>query len=190
MDVPRKDGDEERQKCMKCKKIQTGFRQSKYKIHKLHEENYAKPDTLGRMRTNAARLFECIEQNPVIETQKTVDSLGLSYNTAATVIKNHREVKPSLIQLIWIFSKRERNKEAVQPCHEGGAVPCRVYEKNFFIFAISLFQKDGFGCSGCVGCGSMIVVFPSGVCCFARCASSILAFRMTVKGSLPFIILL
>lgn len=87
VDVPRKDGGEERQKCMKCKKIQTGFRQSKYKIHKLHEKNYAKPDTLGRMRTNTARLFEYIEQNPVIEMQKTADSLGLSYNTAA-VIKN------------------------------------------------------------------------------------------------------
>ena len=39
------------------------------------------------MRTNAARLFEYIEQNPVIEMQKTADSLGLSYNKAA-VIKN------------------------------------------------------------------------------------------------------
>lgn len=38
VDVSRKDGGEERQKCMKCKKIQTGFRQSKYKIHKLHEK--------------------------------------------------------------------------------------------------------------------------------------------------------
>ena len=57
-------------------------------LHKLHEENNAKPDTLGRMRTNAARLFEYIEQNPIIETQKTADALGLSYNTAASAIKN------------------------------------------------------------------------------------------------------
>ena len=40
------------------------------------------------MKTNAIKLFEYVEQNPIIETQKTADALGLSYNTVATAIKN------------------------------------------------------------------------------------------------------
>ena len=57
-------------------------------LHKLHEENYAKLEALGRAKTNAIKLFEYVEQNPIIETQKTADALGLSYNTVATAIKN------------------------------------------------------------------------------------------------------
>ena len=57
-------------------------------LHELHTENYAKLDALGRMKTNATKLFEYIEQNPIIETQKTATALGISYNTAATAIKN------------------------------------------------------------------------------------------------------
>ena len=57
-------------------------------LHKLHEENYAKLETLGRAKTNAIKLFGYIEQNPIIETQKTADALGLSYNTVASAIKN------------------------------------------------------------------------------------------------------
>ncbi len=57
-------------------------------LHKLHEENYAKLETLGRAKTNVIKLFEYIEQNPIIETRKTADALGLSYNTVASAIKN------------------------------------------------------------------------------------------------------
>ena len=57
-------------------------------LHKLHEENYVKLESLGRMKANAIKLFEYIEQNPIIETQKTADALELSYNTTATAIKN------------------------------------------------------------------------------------------------------
>lgn len=57
-------------------------------LHKLHEENYAKLETLGKMKQNAIKLFGYIELNPIIETQKTADVLGLSYNTAATAIRN------------------------------------------------------------------------------------------------------
>ena len=58
------------------------------KLHKLHEENYAKFEALGRAKANAIKLFEYVEQNPIVETQKTADALGLSYNTVATAIKN------------------------------------------------------------------------------------------------------
>lgn len=57
-------------------------------LHRLHEENIVKLETLGRTKTNAIKLFEYVEQNPIIETQKTADALGLSYNTVATAIKN------------------------------------------------------------------------------------------------------
>ncbi len=57
-------------------------------LHNLHEENCVKLQSLGRMKTNAIKLFEYVEQNPIIETQKTADALGLSYNTVATAIKN------------------------------------------------------------------------------------------------------
>ena len=57
-------------------------------LHKLHEKNYAKLETLGRTKKNTIKLFEYIEQNPIIETQKTASALGLSYNTVASAIKN------------------------------------------------------------------------------------------------------
>ena len=57
-------------------------------LHKLHNENYEKIQELGRAKANAIKLFEYIEHNPIIETQKTADALGLSYNTVATAIKN------------------------------------------------------------------------------------------------------
>ena len=57
-------------------------------LHKLHMENYAKIEGLGRMKNSAIKLLEYVEQNPIIETQKTADALGISYNTTATAIKN------------------------------------------------------------------------------------------------------
>lgn len=57
-------------------------------LHKLHEENLSKIVALGRAKANAIKLFEYVEQHPIIETQKTADALGIQYNTAATAIKN------------------------------------------------------------------------------------------------------
>ncbi len=57
-------------------------------LHKLHEENYARIQTLGRAKANAERLFLYIEENPIVDTVKTSKSLGLSYNTTALAIKN------------------------------------------------------------------------------------------------------
>ncbi len=57
-------------------------------LRKLHEDNLIKIQTLGRSRVNAERLFEYIEQNPIIEIQKTSDALHLSYNTVSTAVKN------------------------------------------------------------------------------------------------------
>ncbi len=57
-------------------------------LHKLHENNIAKIQTLGRARINAEKLFEYIEQNPIVETKKTAEALSLSYNTVSAAIKN------------------------------------------------------------------------------------------------------
>ena len=57
-------------------------------LHKLHEENYVKIQTLGRARINATKLFEYLEENPIIDTTKTAQALDLSYNTTALAIKN------------------------------------------------------------------------------------------------------
>ena len=57
-------------------------------LHKLHEDNYERIQTLGRARINATRLFAYLEENPIIEIQKTADALDLSYNTVDKAIKN------------------------------------------------------------------------------------------------------
>lgn len=55
-----------------------------WKLHNINNEKIAK---LGRSRSNARRIFEYIEQNPIIETQKTARALEISYNTASAGIK-------------------------------------------------------------------------------------------------------
>jgi Fic family protein len=57
-------------------------------LSKLHEENYAKLQALGRAKTNAIKLFAYVEHNPIIDIQKTADALNLSYNTVNAAIKN------------------------------------------------------------------------------------------------------
>ena len=57
-------------------------------LHKLHEENYERIQTLGRSRISATRLFEYLEENPIIDTVKTSKALDLTYNTTALAIKN------------------------------------------------------------------------------------------------------
>ena len=57
-------------------------------LYKLHTYNFEKLNTLGRMKNNAIKLFEYIENNPIIETKKAAVSLGISYNTTATAILN------------------------------------------------------------------------------------------------------
>ena len=57
-------------------------------LHRLHEENYEKIQTLGRARINATKLFEYLEENPIIDVSKTAVALDLSYNTVSLAVKN------------------------------------------------------------------------------------------------------
>ena len=57
-------------------------------LDKLHEENYEKIQTLGRARINATKLFDYLEENPIIDISKTAVALDLSYNTVSLAVKN------------------------------------------------------------------------------------------------------
>jgi Fic family protein len=57
-------------------------------LDKLHEENYNKIQTLGRARINATKLFDYLEENPIIDISKTALALDLSYNTISLAVKN------------------------------------------------------------------------------------------------------
>lgn len=57
-------------------------------LDKLHEENYNKIQTLGRARINATKLFDYLEENPIIDISKTASVLDLSYNTVSLAVKN------------------------------------------------------------------------------------------------------
>ena len=57
-------------------------------LHRLHEENYEKIQTLGRSRINATKLFDYLEERPIIDISKTAVALDLSYNTVSLAVKN------------------------------------------------------------------------------------------------------
>ena len=59
-----------------------------HELDKLHEENYNKIQTLGRARINATKLFDYLEENPIIDISKTASVLDLSYNTVSLAVKN------------------------------------------------------------------------------------------------------
>ena len=57
-------------------------------LEELHRKNIAWIETIpARTRDNALRLFEYVEAKAIIDTTKTADALGLSYNTTAKTIE-------------------------------------------------------------------------------------------------------
>ena len=57
-------------------------------LDKLHSENYEKIQALGRARINATKLFDYLENNPIMDISKTAIALDLSYNTVSLAVKN------------------------------------------------------------------------------------------------------
>ena len=57
-------------------------------LHKLHVENYEKIQSLGRAKINATKLFEYLEENPIIDISRTAQAIDLTYNTTSLAIKN------------------------------------------------------------------------------------------------------
>ena len=57
------------------------------KLTTLHNKSLALFDDLSkRLKTNVLKVFNYIESNPIIDIQKTADSLEMSYNTASKII--------------------------------------------------------------------------------------------------------
>ena len=57
------------------------------KLTTLHNKSLSLFDDLSkRLKTNVLKVFNYIESNPIIDIQKTADSLKMSYNTASKIV--------------------------------------------------------------------------------------------------------
>jgi Fic family protein len=63
-----------------------------HRLIKLHETNVSVIANFGRSGKTAARLFVYLEQNPIIEIQKTAVALEMSFKTIAGAVKRLIEV--------------------------------------------------------------------------------------------------
>lgn len=57
------------------------------KLTALHEKNISIISNIGRAKANALRVFEYLEQHPIIEISKTANALNLSFNTTSSIVK-------------------------------------------------------------------------------------------------------
>ena len=57
------------------------------KLSALHDENVALLPKPIRSRDNVRLVFDYLEQHPIIDIGRTAATLGISYNTAASVVK-------------------------------------------------------------------------------------------------------
>ena len=56
-------------------------------LSRLHNENIKKIERLGRAANTARKIFDYLEQNPIIDTGKTAQALNLSFSTVSAAIK-------------------------------------------------------------------------------------------------------
>jgi Fic family protein len=56
------------------------------KLTALHDENTSIINNMGRSSRNVLKLFAYLEENPIIEMQKTATALSLSFNTIASAV--------------------------------------------------------------------------------------------------------
>lgn len=57
------------------------------KLDELHHKNIEKLPIVKRKTNNIRRVFDYIEQYPIIDLKKTASDLGLSYNTISNIVK-------------------------------------------------------------------------------------------------------
>jgi Fic family protein len=62
------------------------------KLTVLHDKNTSIISSMGRSSRNVLRLFAYLEENPIIEMQKTATALSLSFNTVASAVNRLCEV--------------------------------------------------------------------------------------------------
>ena len=56
------------------------------KLSSLHEKNIATLDNMGRQAKTARKIYDYIEQNPIIDIGRTASELDISFNTASSYI--------------------------------------------------------------------------------------------------------
>jgi Fic family protein len=56
------------------------------KLSSLHDKNVATIDNMGRQAKTARKIFDYLEQNPIIDIGKTAADLEISFNTASSYI--------------------------------------------------------------------------------------------------------
>ena len=57
------------------------------KLSALHDSNIARLPATARKRDNVRRVFEYIEQYPIIDIKRTAAALGVSYNTVSAAVE-------------------------------------------------------------------------------------------------------
>lgn len=53
----------------------------------LHEENVMRLPKTSRAKDNVRRVFDYLEQHPIMDIGRTADALDLSFNTVSTVVR-------------------------------------------------------------------------------------------------------
>ena len=61
------------------------------KLSALHNKNVELISNMGKVSKNAQIIFDYLEKNPIIDTRKTSDELGISYSTVSRVIAKLEE---------------------------------------------------------------------------------------------------
>lgn len=56
------------------------------KLSELHDRNVGKLPSTARKNDNVRRLFDYVEQYPIIDIKRTAEALGISYNTASAAV--------------------------------------------------------------------------------------------------------
>lgn len=62
------------------------------KLNALHEQNVKKLPKTSRSNDNVRKLFDYIEQFPIIDIKKTSEVFGISYNTVSSAIKKLEQI--------------------------------------------------------------------------------------------------
>lgn len=62
------------------------------KLNALHEQNLKKLPKTSRSNDNVRKLFDYIEQFPIIDIKKTSEAFGISYNTVSSAIKKLEQI--------------------------------------------------------------------------------------------------
>ena len=66
-----------------------------HKLSKLHTKNAEIINSMGRAAKTGTKLFEYLEQNPIIDIRKTSEDLGLAYSTVSATV--NRFVESSIL---------------------------------------------------------------------------------------------